>query len=176
MTTQTREGKRECPGAIKPNPNVAKFIDLAQVLRGFKDYGGIQMSDTLRILARYVTKGHLRSYRNNNGLIFFDFEEFKAFFKNVVRGAYDNNQRGMMSLQSRYQKPKPESAVPPRNGDGPKFLTLTQAATYLGIPLKRVRILVNAHTLKRIPERTKGFRIAREELDRYVGEQIKNSF
>jgi excisionase family DNA binding protein len=84
-----------------------------------------------------------------------------------------------MSLQSRFKKPKEEpTAAPTRNtnGESPRLLTLKQASEYLGIPLKRVRILVNAHTLKRIPERTKGFRIAREELDRYVTEQFKNSF
>jgi excisionase family DNA binding protein len=58
----------------------------------------------------------------------------------------------------------------------PRFLTLKQAATYLGIPLKRVRILVTTHAIKHIPERMQAYRIAREELDRYVAEQIKNSF
>jgi hypothetical protein len=74
-----------------------------------------------------------------------------------------------MSLQSRYRKPKPEPAVP-TNGDGPKFLTLKQAAAYLGFPLKRVRILVHEH------EQCQTIWIAREELDRYVAEQVRNSF
>ena len=81
-----------------------------------------------------------------------------------------------MSLQSRYRKPKPEPAVPAPKGDGPKFLTLKQASAYLGFPLKRVRILVHEHELKRIPLKCQTIWIAREELDRYVQEQIRNSF
>ena len=86
---------------------------------------------------------------------------------------------GRVSLQSRFKKPKEEPVAVPTptgNGDSPRFLTLKHASAYLGLPLKRIRILVPTHTIKRTPEKAHAIRIAREELDRYVGEQIKNSF
>jgi helix-turn-helix protein len=84
-----------------------------------------------------------------------------------------------MSLQARFRKPKPEpaAAAPEANGNGvPRFLTLKQSADYLGLTLWRVRVLVWEHKLKRIPENTHGYRIPREELDRYAAEQVRNSF
>jgi excisionase family DNA binding protein len=82
-----------------------------------------------------------------------------------------------MSLQTRFRKPNLEPAAPATNDHAvPRFLTLKQSAEYLGLTLWRVRVLVWEHKLKRIPENTHGYRIPREELDRYAADQVRNSY
>jgi hypothetical protein len=89
-----------------------------------------------------------------------------------------------MSLQARFKKLKedPAPATPTNGSNGvnhngvPLLLNLKQSAAYLGLPLKQIRKLVAAHNLKRAPVATKGFVIAREELDRYAREMFKSSF
>jgi|SRR5579862_4483277 len=74
-----------------------------------------------------------------------------------------------MSLQSRYRKPKPEPATVSGNGTGPLLLTLKQASLYTGLAVKRLRILVSKHEIKRVDLGIQNIYVARAELDRYVG-------
>ena len=78
-----------------------------------------------------------------------------------------------MSLQARFKKPEPASVF---TGDGPRFYTLKGAAKYLGLPEYNVRQAIREHIIKRVPAKTKGWRISKEELDRYAAELNKIAF